>query len=82
MIDACLSRTNNYLIRQLAEQYGDDVASDVMARSRSNLQVDSQYGSVRGSETPGPQGYNQSTFNSQGGYGTVPHGGSDENVRR
>jgi len=64
--------------QQLAEQYGDDVASDVMARSRSNLQVDSQYGSVRG-DTPG---YNQSTFNSQGGYGTVPHGGSEENVRR
>jgi len=69
---------DNYA-QQLAEQYGDDVASDVMARSRSNLQVDSQYGSVRGGETPG---YNQSTFNSQGGYGTVPHGGSDENVRR
>jgi len=67
---------DNYA-QQLAEQYGDDVASDVMARSRSNLQVDSQYGSVRGYDTP----INNSTFNSQGGYGTVPHG-SDENVRR
>jgi len=25
---------------QLAEQYGEDVASDVLARSRSNLQID------------------------------------------
>ena len=25
---------------QLAEQYGNDVASEVMARSRSNLQLD------------------------------------------
>jgi hypothetical protein len=25
---------------QLAEQYGSDVASEVMARSRSNLQLD------------------------------------------
>jgi hypothetical protein len=27
-------------ISQLAEQYGEDVASDVLARSRSNLQLD------------------------------------------
>ena len=26
---------------QLAEQYGNDVASEVIARSRSNLQLDS-----------------------------------------
>ncbi|CAE6408430.1 unnamed protein product [Rhizoctonia solani] len=70
---------DNYA-QQLAEQYGDDVASEIMARSRSNLQVDSQgYGSLRNAETPA---YNQSTFNTQGGYGSVPHGGSEENIRR
>ncbi|CAE6509880.1 unnamed protein product [Rhizoctonia solani] len=43
---------DNYA-QQLAEQYGDDVASEIMARSRSNLQVDSQgYGSLRNAETP------------------------------
>ncbi|CAE6480325.1 unnamed protein product [Rhizoctonia solani] len=70
---------DNYA-QQLAEQYGDDVASEIMARSRSNLQVDSQgYGSLRNAETPA---YNQNSFNSQGGYGSVPHGGSEENIRR
>ncbi|CCO26999.1 tetraspanin Tsp2 family [Rhizoctonia solani AG-1 IB] len=70
---------DNYA-QQLAEQYGDDVASEIMARSRSNLQVDSQgYGSVRNAETPT---YNQSSFNAQGGYGSVPHAGSDDNLRR
>ncbi|GAB1519044.1 hypothetical protein RhiTH_002110 [Rhizoctonia solani] len=70
---------DNYA-QQLAEQYGDDVASEIMARSRSNLQVDSQgYGSVRNAETPT---YNQSSFTGQGGYGSVPHAGSDDNLRR
>ena len=31
----------NILCSQLAEQYGNDVASEVMSRSRSNLQLDS-----------------------------------------
>lgn len=35
-----MSAADDTLSSQLAEQYGTDVASEVMAQSRSNLQLD------------------------------------------
>lgn len=48
---------------QLAEQYGNDVASEVIARSRSNLQLDSM------PNVP----YNQSATSSYAGAGKYDH---------
>ena len=36
----CVSELNNTTRSQLAEQYGNDVASEILARSRSNLHLD------------------------------------------
>ena len=48
---------------QLAEQYGNDVASEVMARSRSNLQLDAMptmpYSGNNGSYAGGGGKYDQ-----------------------
>lgn len=48
---------------QLAEQYGSDVASDIIARSRSNLQLDSM---PTMPYSPGQPSVNHSKYDSIG----------------
>jgi len=82
---------------QLADQYGEEVANDVLSRSRSNLALDnvsysgasqnnrlSSYSTVgkdSGYGPGGPYGNYSSQADKAGGYGPIERSGSDEGKR-
>jgi len=78
---------DNYA-NQLAEQYGSDVATDILNRSRSNLHLDKTGGAspagssmmsmpYAGNNHGGPTGYQHTKYDSVGGGGRpAPEGAS------